>query len=152
MKSKQWRTKMKLPSILTVGAIVMLTAASSCDQPADVASANISRAADNFEVARRITFYNGITDNVILVTEGFCSLGNNDTDRRMSVTCKTGRNSYVKNFLGLSDNVFFVSEQLEDVNASEFHYRVTFRPQSLIPDIDFQGSARELFQNQNTDG
>lgn len=130
----------------------MLTAASSCEPAADIAARNISAAADNFEVPRRITFYNGITDNVILVTEGFCSLGNNDTDRRMSVTCKTGRNSYVRNFLGLSDNVFFVSEQLEDVNASEFHYRVFFRPQALIPDIDFQGSLNELINNQNNDG
>jgi len=58
----------------------------------------------------------------------------------------------VKNFLGLSDNVFFVSEQLEGVNASEFHYRVVFRPQSLIPDIDFQGDVNELINNQNTNG
>ena len=130
----------------------MALAAGSCEPAADVASRNLSTAADNFEIPRRITFYNGITDSVVLVTEGFCSLGNRDTDRRMSVTCKTGRNSYVKNFLGLSDNVFFVSEQLESVNASEFHYRIVWRPQALIPDVDFQGSARELFQNQNTDG
>jgi hypothetical protein len=137
---------------LIAAGMVMLTAASSCEPAADVASRNVSKAADNFEVARKITFYNGITDNVILVTEGFCSLGNNDTERRMSVTCKTGPNTYVKNFLGLSDNVFFVSEQLEDVNASEFHYRVVFRPQSLIPDIDFQGDVNELINNQNTNG
>ncbi|WP_333826885.1 beta-sandwich lipoprotein [Pararhodobacter sp.] len=133
-------------------ALSMALAASSCDPAADVAARNISAAADNFEVPRRITFYNGITDNVVLVTEGFCSLGNRDTDRRMSVTCKTGPNRYIRNFLGLSDNVFFVSEQLEDVNASEFHYRIVFRPQALIPDIDFQGSTNEMFINQNTDG
>jgi len=138
--------------LMTVGFGAMIFGLAACEPPANIASRNISLAADNFEVARRITFYNGITDNVILVTEGFCSLGNNDTERRMSVTCKTGPNSYVKNFLGLSDNVFFVSEQLEDVNASEFHYRVMFRPQALIPDIDFQGSVNELTTNQNNDG
>ena len=143
---------MKITHLGIAAGIVMLTAASSCEPAADVASRNLSTAADNFEVPRRITFYNGITDQVVLVTEGFCSLGNNDTDRRMSVTCKTGSNSYIKNFLGLSDNVFFVSEQLEDVNVSEFHYRLVFRPQSLIPDIDFQGSAQELTTNQNNDG
>jgi hypothetical protein len=134
------------------GALAMTLAASSCEPAADVAARNISTAADNFEIARRITFYNGITDNVVLVVEGFCSLGNNDTALRMSVTCKTGRNSFVRNFVGLSDNVFFVSEQLEGVNVSTFHYRTVFRPQSLIPDIDFRGSSRELLQNQNTDG
>jgi hypothetical protein len=70
----------------------------------------------------------------------------------MSITCKTGDRSFVRNFIGLSDNVFFVSEQLEGVNVSTFHYRTVFRPQSLIPDIDFQGDMNELLNNQNTDG
>ncbi|MCA0850375.1 beta-sandwich lipoprotein [Salipiger thiooxidans] len=143
---------MKLRLITAATAMTMLLAASSCEPAANVASRNLSTAADNFEVPRRITFYNGITDQVVLVTEGFCSLGNNDTDRRMSVTCKTGKNTYLKNFLGLSDNVFFVSEQLEDVTASEFHYRLVFRPQAMISDIDFQGSAEELTSNKNSDG
>jgi len=138
--------------LLTIGALTMLLAAGSCEPAADIASRNLSVAADNFEIPRRITFYNGITDNVVLVMEGFCSLGNTDTELRMSVTCKTGLRKYIKNFLGLSDNVFFVSEQLEAVSVSEFHYRMVFRPQSLIPDIDFQGSTQELIQNQNTNG
>lgn len=133
-------------------ALTMALAASSCEPAANTAARNISTAADNFEVARRITFYNGITDNVVLVMEGFCSLGNTDTDLRMSVTCKTGRDAYLRNFLSLSDNVFFVSEQLEGINVSTFHYRMVFRPQALIPDIDFQGSSQELLNNQNTDG
>lgn len=140
-----------LARFYAVAAMTTLLAASQCSE-ADTASHNVSRAADNFEVPRRITFYNGITDQVVLVTEGFCSLGNNDTERRMSVTCKTGPNQYIKNFLGLSDNVFFVSEQLQDVNVSGFHYRLFFRPQSLIPDGDFQGDERELMNNQNPNG
>lgn len=133
-------------------ALVIALAAGSCDPAADIAARNISTAADNFEIPRRITFYNGITDNVVLVVEGFCSLGNNDTDLRMSVTCKTGRNSFVRHFAGLSDNMFFIAEQIEGVNVSTFHHRTVFRPQSLIPDIDFQGSMNELINNQNTDG
>lgn len=141
---------MKKLFLIPVFALPLM--AGSCEPAADIASRNLSTAADNFEIARRITFYNGITDNVVLVMEGFCSLGNSDTALRMSVTCKTGPNTYVRNFLGLSDNVFFVSEQLEGVSVSTFHYRTVFRPQSLIPDIDFQGSATELFNNMNTDG
>lgn len=133
-----------------IGCVGIVALVASCEKPADVVSRNISTSADNFEVPRRITFYNGITDNVILVTEGFCSLGNKDTDKRMSVTCKTGPDQYIKNFLGLSDNVFFVAEQLENINVSEFHYRVMFRPQSLILDVDFQGNVNELINNKNT--
>jgi hypothetical protein len=142
----------KTNMVLIAAGIAMLTAASSCEPAADVAAKNISTAADNFEVPRRITVFNGITGDVAMVIEGFCSLGNKDTALRMSVTCKTGRNSFIRNFVGLSDNVFFVAEQLEEVNVSTFHYRTVFRPQALIPDIDFQGSANELINNQNTDG
>jgi hypothetical protein len=134
-----------------ISAIIFVGALASCDAPSDIASRNLSTAADNFEVARRITFYNGITDKVVMVMEGYCSLGNSDSAGRMSVTCKTGENSYIKNYMGLSDNVFFVSEQLEDVNVSTFHYRTMFRPQSAIPDVDFQGSVKELTTNQNGD-
>lgn len=143
---------MRLSTIAIPSALILALAASSCEPAANVAARNLSTAADNFEIPRRITFYNGITDNVVLVMEGYCSLGNRDTDLRMSVTCKTGQNSYVRNFLGLSDNVFFVSEQLEGVSVSTFHYRTVFRPQALIPDIDFQGSVDELIHNHNTDG
>jgi hypothetical protein len=141
-----------MKNILIGASFAMLLAASSCEPAANVAARNISAAADNFEVPRRITVFNGITGDVAMVIEGFCSLGNNDTALRMSVTCRTGRNSYIRNFVGLSDNVFFVAEQLEGINVSTFHYRTVFRPQSLIPDVDFQGSFQELIQNQNTDG
>lgn len=141
---------MKTLKIAALGAaLASVLMAGSCYPAADVASRNLSTAADNFEVARRITFYNGITDKVVLVMEGYCSIGNNDTSLRMSVTCKTGPNTFIKDIVGLSDNIFFASEQLENVSASTFHYRVVLRPQSAIPDVDFQGSADELLHNYN---
>jgi len=138
--------------VMLGSALIMSLAASACEPAADVAARNISTAADNFEIPRRITVFNGITGDVAMVIEGFCSLGNNDTALRMSVTCKTGPRAFIRNFVGLSDNVFFVAEQLEGVNVSTFHYRTVFRPQSLIPDVDFQGSVEELIRNQNTNG
>ena len=144
--------KIKLTHLAIVSGLVMLTAASSCEPAADVASRNLSTAAENFEVPRRISVVNGITDNISMVMEGYCSLGNNDRHPRVSITCKTGPNQYVKNFLDKSDNVYILTEQLGSVNASEFHYRTVFRPQSLIPDIDFQGDMNELLNNQNNDG
>lgn len=128
-----------------------LLAVAACERPADVASRNLSMAADNFEIPRRISFVNGITGDVLLVTEGLCSIGNDNTASQMSITCKTER-GYIKNFLGLSDNVFFISEQLEGVDVSTFHYRTVFRPQSLIPDVDFQGDMGELLNPSNNDG
>ncbi len=120
----------------TLVALTLLI--SGCDSAADTASHNLSQAADNFEVDRRIIFFNGITDTYLLTIEGKCSLGNRDTALRMSVTCKVGPDQYKKHFLGLSDNVSFFVEQLETIDVSEYHYRVFFRPQVIVPDIDIQ--------------
>lgn len=113
-------------------AAMALTACSD----ADVASRNLSKAADNFEVQRRVVFYNGITGEYLLTVEGLCSLGNNDKSREVTVTCKTGPGTFKKHFLGLSDNVTFFAEQLEPVPANTYRYRVTFKPSVIVPDID----------------
>lgn len=105
---------------------------------ADIASENLSKAADSFEIDRRIVFYNGITGEYMLSIEGRCSLGNNDTSDRLSVTCKIGPNAYKKHFLGLSDNVTYFVEQMDSAKVDTYHYRVIFKPAAIIPDIDFQ--------------
>lgn len=66
------------------------------------------------------------------------------TAGQLSVTCKTGESAYKKHFLGLSDNVTYFVEQVEAANVSAYHYRVIFKPQTIVPDIDFRGSVNEL--------
>jgi hypothetical protein len=112
-----------------------------CTSDADVASRNLSKAADQFEVTRRIVFYNGITGGYMLTIEGLCSLGNNDAAGRLSVTCKTGPTTYKKHFLGLSDNVTFFVEQMEPVQASPYRYRVIFKPDTIVPDVDLASAV-----------
>lgn len=116
--------------------VVAMLALAGCDKDADVASRNISTAADNFEIQRRVVFYNGITGEYILQIEGLCSLGNQDTAKRMSVICKTGPATFKKHFLGLSDNVTFFAEQMEPAPASTYRYRVVFKPTVIIPAIE----------------
>ena len=124
---------MKYLSILLAALAI-----AGCSSDADVASRNTSKAADNFEIARRVVFYNGINGEYMLTIEGYCSLGNNDTAGRLSVTCKTGPGAYKKHFLGLSDNVTFFVEQLEAKNVSTSFYRVVFKPSVIIPDIEIR--------------
>jgi len=105
---------------------------------ADVASYNISKEADYFKINRRIVFYNGINGEYILQIEGFCSLGNNDPTGELSVTCKTGEDSYKKHFLGLSDNVTYFAEQIESKDINANHYKVIFRPSTIIPNLEIR--------------
>jgi len=128
----------KLVAILGIG--ISFNACNVTD--ANIVSKNLSKAAEQFEINRRVVFYNGITDKYILSIEGFCSI--EDQHRQLEVTCKTGKGKFKKHFLGLSDNVTYFAEQLDSEHVSSNHYRVIFKPQSIISDRDFVGSKKEL--------
>lgn len=126
-----------------IGIIFLVVAAgifgAACtDTKADVASKNISKAAEQFEVQRRIVFFNGITDKYLLTVEGRCSVETSDSalGGSLEVTCKVGKDQFKKHFLGLSDNVSYFVEQTELINVDEYHYRVVFRPEVIIPNVD----------------
>lgn len=117
-------------------SLFVVAALAGCSREADIASQNMSIAADQFEITRRIVFYNGITGEYMLTITGLCSLGNTDPAGKLSVTCKTGPGAYKKHFLGLSHNVTFFVEQIEPAAASPYQYRVVFKPLSIVPDIE----------------
>jgi hypothetical protein len=124
-----------LTAARAAGAILAALAIAGCTSDANVASRNISQAADNFEINRRVVFYNGITGEYMLSIEGLCSKGNSDSARQVTITCKTGPGTYKKHFLGLSDNVTYVIEQLEPAPAGTHHYVVNFKPSAILPDV-----------------
>lgn len=125
--------KKNILMLFVVGLVVLLAA---CTE-ADTVNQNISKSADSFEVDRRIVFFNGITDKYLLSIEGTCSL-NVDSGNTLRVTCKVGHEQYKRHYLGLSDNVSYFVEQTDAIHVDPFHYRVIFRPESIIPDIDIQ--------------
>jgi len=71
---------MKKTIITTILAGVLALGFTGCTD-ADIASKNLSKAADNFEIDRRIVFYNGITGDYMLELIGKCSLGNYDKNK-----------------------------------------------------------------------
>jgi hypothetical protein len=118
---------------------VMTLALAACSE-ADTVSDNLSQDADSFKIERKIVFFNGITDKYLLTIEGLCSLGNNDSAKELTVTCKVGEDQYKKHFLGLSDNVSYFVEQTDAKFEDPYHYKVLFRPQTIVPDIELQTS------------
>lgn len=103
---------------------------------ADVASYNLSQDAENFKVFRRAVFYNGITGEYILVIEGYLSI--EDQGNQLEVTIKKGNGEYLKHFLGLSDNVTYIVEQLEGKYVSDSNYKVVFKPSTIIPVVEIR--------------
>ncbi|MFD5177032.1 hypothetical protein ACFWM1_14560 [Nocardia sp. NPDC058379] len=115
---------------LATGAVV----ATGCSSDADVVSKNLSKDSDQFKIDRRVVFFNGITDKYLLSIEGKCSI--KDENNQLEVTCKTGDDEYKKHFLGLSDNVSYFVEQLESAEVSRYHYKVIFKPETILADVD----------------
>lgn len=133
----------KVTTTLVAAAAAGMLALTGCTAEADTASDNLSKAADQFEVLRRIVFFNGITDTYLLEIQGFCSL--TDEGNQLEVTCKIAEGddagSYEKHFLGLSDNVSYFAEQLDPLSVDPFHHRIIFRPETILPDIDLETSG-----------
>lgn len=126
---------------LIVTIVAMLLAAVSlaaCANDSETVSQNLSQDADNFKVHRRVVFFNGITDKYLLSIEGYCSI--TDEDNQLEVTCKTGEGTYKKHFLGLSDNVSYFVEQLEPIESDPYHYKVVFKPETIVPDVELRTS------------
>jgi hypothetical protein len=127
---------------IVVGTVLLVSATlmTGCSSDADTASYNLSKSAEMFEIQRRVVFFNGITDKYLLEIDGLCSVETSDSalGGSLEVTCKTGPASYKKHFLGLSDNVSYFVEQIEGADVSVYRYRVIFKPDVIIPDIDLK--------------
>ena len=116
--------------------LASIIAVSACSSDVQVVKANLSKDADMFQINRRIVFYNSITNDYMLEIEGLCSV--DIEDRRLTVICKTGKDSYKKHVLGRSDNVTFFVQQIDGAQVDRFNYKVIFKPASIIPDIQME--------------
>lgn len=117
--------------LLLVAALLFCFA--SCTTAASNVNHNLSQAADNFQVVRKITVYNARTDMIVMEMEGYMSLSNNGMSE-LVVTCKTGANEYKKNYVYLNDYVIYVVEDITGTVTDPYHYKVHFY--TALPDID----------------
>jgi hypothetical protein len=128
----------------TIAAVALslaaLLTATACTSEADRANENLTKAAENFEVPRRIVGVNGITDRVLFSVEGFCSY--EVVDRKFEAICLVDRatGAVERVTMGLSDNITFVSTQTGGKEVGLFRPRVIFRPENIIPNFDLSTS------------
>lgn len=120
--------------IATIVAMLLAVSLAACANDSETVSHNLSQDADSFKVHRRVVFFNGITDKYLLSIEGYCSI--TDEGNQLEVTCKVGESTYKKHFLGLSDNVSYFVEQLEPIESDPYHYKVVFKPETIVPDVE----------------
>lgn len=137
-----------MKKVLLIGAsLVGLTALAACQDDAQIVNHNLTKAADNFELVRNVVFYNTWIGEPVLSIVGVCSV--TDSGHKFQVTCKEPNGTYTRRQMGRNANMTYYLDQVEGVDVSAFHSRVTFKPQSMLPDIDFRGSAEELLTNHS---
>jgi hypothetical protein len=129
---------MQSRSRIAAVVIVLSALVAGCGSQADTVSDNVSKEAEKFHVQRRIVGVNGITDKVEFIVEGKCSIeGDGLGDlHSLIVTCKQGPGDYRKHYVGMSDNMFFISTQLKGIAVSEYRTKIILKPQGIIPDFD----------------
>ncbi len=121
---------------LVLGAAMMLCSLTGCswEDEADVASYNISKEADNFNIYRKVTVINNQSDETMLEFEGWCSIENNMDKNRLEITYRVGEGQYYKDFVGLNDRTTYVITQIDGANVDKYHYEWLYHSQGdLIP-------------------
>lgn len=121
-----------LVAIMVIMLVCSCFVFTSCTAAENV-NHNLSQAADNFQVARKITVYNARTDLIVMEMEGYMSISNNSTSE-LVVTCKTGANEYKKNYVYLNEYVIYVVEDITGTVTDPYHYKIHFY--GAMPDID----------------
>lgn len=121
-----------LATLLAVG--LMATMFTGCSTEAERVSYNLFQQADNFNVVRQLTVINCIEGDVLFQMSGKMSITADTADNQLEIIVEDG-GTYVKHFVGLSDNVTYVVEDLNlgDNAVSKYKYTLNFNPNMWIP-------------------
>ena len=103
-----------------------------CDEASRV-SHNLSKEADNFNVVRKLTVINCIQGDVLFQMTGKMSIEADTVDNQLEIIVENGDGNYEKHFVGLSDNVTYVLEDLGSHDVDKYKYTLNFNPKMWLP-------------------
>lgn len=126
--------KKKIFGLLLIG-IIMTMMFTACRTEADKVSYNLSKEADNFNVVRQLTVINCIKGDVLFQMTGRLSITADTADNQLEIIVENADGSYVKHFVGLSDNVTYVVEDLNlgENEVEKYKYTLNFNPNMWFP-------------------
>lgn len=125
---------MKKKILVGLLAGVMMLGLVGCDQrQADDVSYNLSLRADNFEDVRQITVINCLQGDVLFQMTGKMSIEVDGSDNQLEIVVEDENGEYKKHFIGLSDNVTYVVEDITSGDVSKYSYTLNFNPNMWIP-------------------
>ena len=107
--------------------IPLVCSLSGCSE-AERKSTEISKQADNFETARRLTVINTRNDKIILEFTGTFSVQSSDGD--IDILCSIGDNRYEKHFFKLNDWTIYVVEDVSNQGVDKYFREIKYYPEN----------------------
>lgn len=104
-----------------------------CETEADRVSYNLSQEADNFNDVRQITVINCLQGDVLFQMTGKLSIYADMADNQLEIVVEDENGEYKKHFIGLSNNVTYVVEDITSGDVSKYKYTLNFNPNMWIP-------------------
>ena len=96
-------------------------------------SYNLSQEADNFNDIRQITVMNCIQGDVLFQMTGKMSITADTQDNQLEIIVEDENGEYKKHFIGLSDNVTYVVEDVTTNDVDQYQYTLNFNPKMWLP-------------------
>lgn len=124
---------MKKRFYLIVAGMIMLFIFTGCATEAQRVSYNLSQEADNFNDVRQITVINCLQGDVLFQMTGKMSITADVSDNQLEIVVEDENGKYKKHFIGLSDNVTYVVEDITTADVSSHQYTLNFNPKMWIP-------------------
>ena len=125
---------LKSKTLKTFGATMLATtllALSGCSE-AERVSNNLALESDNFNVVRKVTVLNAITNDTMFEMTGKMSIKADTADKQLEIVVEDN-GKYQKHIIGLSDNVSYVAQDLDVKDVDKYHYSINFNPKMWVP-------------------
>lgn len=124
---------MKKKLLTIIATLTMAVSISGCGREADRVSYNLSQQADNFNDVRQVTVINCLQGDVLFQMTGKMSITADTADNQLEIIVEDENGEYKKHFIGLSDNVTYVVEDITSGDVSKYKYTLNFNPKMWIP-------------------
>ena len=123
---------MKKKVLALLLSVSTMFAFSGCSEASKV-SHNLSLEADNFNDVRQVTVINCLQGDVLFQMTGKMSITADTSDNQLEVVVEDEKGEYKKHFIGLSDDVTYVVEDITAGDVSKYKYTLNFNPEMWIP-------------------
>ncbi|ATI19924.1 MAG: hypothetical protein ACTILY_04905 [Streptococcus thermophilus] len=120
---------MKRLAIIAITSLLILTGCSEAKR----VSSNLSQESDNFNVVRKVTVIDAITNDIMFQMSGRMSINADTNDKQLEIVVENAKNKYQKHIIGLSDNVSYVVEDVDVPNVSKYKYEINYNPKMWVP-------------------